>query len=66
MPPTDFDEWADSFMAEWLPDNDPIDLPSVGERKVMNDWLNGRISSVQEAAFAYTRDTIYEEETLGD
>ena len=64
MSSTTFDEWADNFMAEWMPDNDPKDMPSVNERRIMSDWLNGRIVSSKEAAIAYTRDTIYEE-TLG-
>ncbi|KAL8992857.1 MAG: hypothetical protein Q9169_006790 [Polycauliona sp. 2 TL-2023] len=60
MTPTQsFDEYMDQFVAEWAPDNDPEDIPSVGEIKALSDYLHGR-TSAQEAAFAYTRDTISE------
>ncbi|KAL8750273.1 MAG: hypothetical protein Q9184_006481 [Pyrenodesmia sp. 2 TL-2023] len=56
-PPLSLDEWMDNFMAEWAPDNEPEDVPSASERKVISKYLHGRISA-GEAAFEYTRDTI--------
>ncbi|KAL8898726.1 MAG: hypothetical protein Q9207_006556 [Kuettlingeria erythrocarpa] len=58
------DEWMDNFVAEWAPEYDPRDLPSASEQKAVSDYLHGRIS-VEEAAFAYTRDTI-SGQTSGD
>lgn len=58
MPPLGVDEWMDNFVAKWAPNNeDPRDLPSVGERKAVSDYLHGTIS-VEEAAIVYTRDII--------
>ncbi len=57
MPPVDVDEWMDDFVAEWAPEYDPRDLPSASEQKAVSDYLHDRFSA-EEAAFAYTRDTI--------
>ncbi len=64
MLPRSVDGWMDSFIADYGPDNEPGDIPSVHEMKAVSDYLHGRIS-VEEAAFAYTRDTI-SEKTNGD
>lgn len=54
----------DHFVSEVAPDNDPRDVPSASERKVVSDYLHGSIS-VGEAAVTYTRYTI-SENTTGD
>ncbi|KAI4184920.1 MAG: hypothetical protein LQ346_006021 [Caloplaca aetnensis] len=64
MPPIGVDEWMDNFVAEWAPDHDPSNLPSASEQKAVSEYLHGKIS-VEEAAFAYTRDTI-SGQTSGD
>ena len=64
MLPRSVDGWMDSLIADWGPDNEPGDVPSVHEMKALSDYLHGRIP-VEEAAFAYTRDTI-SEKTNGD
>ena len=64
MSSTDFDKWVENFMIEYLPDNDPLDLPSVRERQAMSDYLNGTISS-EEAAILCTRDML-KSQTQGD
>ena len=57
MSSSNFDEWVESFMAEYLPDNDPLQLPSARERQAMSDYLNGR-TSAEEAAIACTRELV--------
>ncbi|KAL8916509.1 MAG: hypothetical protein Q9172_006271 [Xanthocarpia lactea] len=57
MLPRSVDGWMDSFIADIGPDNEPGDIPSVHEMKAVSDYLHDRIP-VEEAAFAYTRDTI--------
>lgn len=64
MSPLSVDDWMDNFVTEVAADNEPRDVPSASERKAVSDYLHGRIS-VEEAAFAYTRDTI-SEKTSGD
>ncbi|KAL8669724.1 MAG: hypothetical protein Q9168_005693 [Polycauliona sp. 1 TL-2023] len=64
MTALNIDEWMDNFMAELAPDNEPRDIPTASETKTLNDYLHGRIS-VDDAAFAYTRDTVAET-TSGD
>ncbi|KAL8672869.1 MAG: hypothetical protein Q9224_007550, partial [Gallowayella concinna] len=49
------DNFVAALMEDYLPDNDPGDLPSEGQIQAIREYLNGG-TNAQEAAYACTRE----------